>query len=194
MFIGRTTSWYRPYYVVASGRGYRVENIHFYKDNSILVSTNHGWLEKQNGVDIDSIEIPVDEIKVKKKENFDGKVFVISKGKESYSNELLCELYIPADMLGIHFVENKIEYKTQVRAIYKGVNDIRISAYVKSIDEKLNEIRNQYEQLHKECDGYNLYSHMENILDKLDKMKELAKQYIEEKNRINNLTIDDIEL
>ena len=97
-------------------------------------------------------------------------------------------------MLDIQFVENKIEYKTQVRAIYKGVNDIYISAYIKSIDGEINSIRNQYEEIYKACDGYNLGFHTEDIIENLDKLKDLAEQYIEEKKRMENLTIDDIDI
>lgn len=194
MLIQRTASWYRPYYITASGRGYKVGKIHFYKDGKILVSSNSGWLENQNGIDIESLELPIDEIKTKRKEKFDGEVFAISKGKENYSNELLAELYIPADMLGVHFVENKIEYNTQVRAIYKGSNGIYISAYVKSIDGELNSIRKQYEEVYKACDGYNLGYHTENIVEKLDNLKTLAEQYIKAKKQMENLTIDDIDI
>lgn len=194
MFIGKKSHWYRPYYVVASGREYKVERIHFYKDNAIFVSSRSGWLEKQSGADIEGFEIPIDEIKVKRKTNFDGKVFAISRGKETYGNDLTVELYIPADMLDIHFVENRIEYKTQVRAIYKGSNDVYISSYVKSIDGELNSIRNQYEEIYKDCDGYNLGYHTENILEKLDSLRVLAEQYIEAKKIMESLTIDDVEI
>lgn len=194
MIITRATSFYRPYFVVASGREYRVEKIHFYNDGKILVSTNSGWLENENERDIESVELPIDEIKARRKENFDGKVFVISKGKESYTNELLAELYIPAEMFDVHFVENKIEYKNQVRAIYKGTNGIYISKYIKSIDGKLSAIRKQYEEVYEACDGYNLGYHTEDIIKNLDKLKALAEQYIEEKKRVESLTIDDIEL
>lgn len=193
MIITRAASFYRPYYVMASGREYQVDKIHFYKDGKILVSTNSGWLENENGRDIECLELPIDEIKTKRKESFDGKVFVISKGKD-YSNDLICELYIPSDLLDIHFVENKIEYKTQVRAIYKGSQGIYISSYVKSIDKELNAIRNEYEAIYKDCDGYNLGYHTEDILIKLDSLKTLAEKYIEEKKRVGNLTIDDIDV
>ena len=194
MFIGKKYSCYRPYYMVASGREYKVEQIHFYKDNKILVSSRSGWLEKQSGADIKCIELPIDEIKVKRKINFDGKVFAISKGKEDYGTDLTADLYIPADMLDIQFVENVIQYKTQVRAIYKGLNDIYISDYIKSIDGVLSSIRNQYEEIYKDCDGYNLGYHTGNILEKLDSLRVLAEQYIEEKKRVESLTIDDIKL
>lgn len=194
MIISRAENWYRPYYITASGRGYKVEKIHFYKDDKILVSTNSGWLEKESGADITSLELPIDEIKTKRKEKFDGSVFAISLGKESYTNDLLAELYIPAEMLDIHFVENIIKYKNQVRAIYKGANDIYISTYIKSLNGELNEIRNQYEEVYKACDGYNLGYHTEDIIKKLDMLKALAEQYIEEKKRVESLTIDDIEV
>lgn len=194
MLMTRKISCYRPYYVEASGREYKVEKIHFYKDGKILISTNSGWLEKESGADIESLEIPVDEIKAKRKENFDGKVFVISKGKEEYGNDLIAEIYIPAEMFDVQFVENKIQYKTQVRAIYKGTNDIYINAYVKSIDGELNAIRKQYEEIYKACDGYNLGYHTEDIMSKLEALKELAEQYIKAKEQMEKLTIDDIKL
>ena len=194
MLISRKADWYRPYYLIASGREYKVERIHFYKDDKILVSTNSGWLENSNDVDLKSIKLPIDEIKTRRKEKFDGKVFVISKGKESYTEDLLAELYIPSDMLDIQFVENKIEYKNQVRAIYKGVNDIHISTHIKSIDGELNSIRKEYEEVYKACDGYNLGFHTNKIIENLDKLKALAEQYIKEKQRVENLTIDDIDL
>lgn len=194
MLLKRKAEWYRPYYVVASGKEYKVEKIHFYKDDKILVSTSSGWLENSKGVDIENLELHVDEIKVKRKVKFDGKIFVISKGKEAYGNDLISEMYIPAEMFDIHFVENKIKYKTQVRAIYKGLNDIYISTYIKSIDGKLNEIRKEYEKLFETCSGYDFAYHTESVIERIDTMKALAKQYIEEKERIENLTIDDIDI
>lgn len=194
MLVRRKASWYRPYYIVASGRVYKLERMHFYKDNKILVSSNNGWLENSNGLDIESIELPIDEIKVKRKENFNGEIFAISKGKESYGDDLLAELYIPAEMFGIHFVEHVIKYNSQVRAIYKGSNDIHIDTYVKSIDGELNSIREQYEEIYKECDGYELQYHTKGIIEKLDMLKAIAQQFVKAKEQVENLTIDDIEL
>lgn len=195
MLIIRKSCWYRPYYMVASGREYKIERIHFYKDNAILVSTNSGWLEKQNGEDIESLELPIDEIKVKRKENFNGEIFAISKGKESYGVDLLAELYIPADMFGIHFVEHKIMYNSQVRAIFEGEQGIYITSYVKSLDGHLNAIRNEYEETYKRVNDTYLSIHKaENVLADIDRLKKLAEEFIAERKRIHGLTIDDIEL
>lgn len=198
MLISRVEKWCRPYCITASNnKSYKLENIHFYKDNKILVSTGHGWFEKQVGNitrDIESLELPIDEIKVKRKEAFNGEVYIISKGKDNYSSDLLAELYIPSEMLNIQFVENTIMYDYQVRAIYKGTDGIFINTYVKSIDEKLSSIRNQYEELHKACEMFKLNYNAEDILENIDKLKALAEQYITEKKRIKGLTINDIDL
>ena len=97
-------------------------------------------------------------------------------------------------MLNIQFVENNIEYKTQVRAIYKGANGIYISSYVKSLDGELNKIKGEYEDIYKACDGYNLGYHTEDIIEKIDNLKALAEQYVKEKQLMESLTIDDIDL
>ena len=198
MLIARQENWYRPYFIEAKGREYKVEKIHFYEDDKILVSTNSGWLERikfegtDHTEDIRTLELPIDEIKTRRKEKFDGEVFIISQGKESYSNYLLAELYIPAEMLDVHFEKNVIQYKTQVRAIYKGANGIHIDKYVKSIDGELQEISGQYEEIYKGCDRYNLGYYTEDVIEKLDKLKALAEQYVEAKKRIESLTIEDV--
>ena len=145
MKITRASSFYRPYYVLVNYKWYKVNKINFYEKDSILVSSNSGWLENSNGGDITELELPVDEIKLKRKENFDGSVFVISRGKESYGNDVLADLYIPAEMLNIHFVKHEIAYKTQVRAIYQGEQDIYISKYVENIKiKKIFEFLSKY--------------------------------------------------
>ena len=143
---------------------------------------------------VENIELPIDEIKVKRKEKFDGEVFAISKGKEDYGTDLIAELYIPAEMLDIQFVENVIKYNSNVYAIYKGANEIRIEKYIKSIDGELKEIEKQYEEVYKACDRYNLGYHTKDIIENLDKLKALAEQYVEAKKRVESLTIDDIDL
>ena len=121
-------------------------------------------------------------------------MFIISRGKEAYGTETEADLYIPAELLNIHFTENKIEYKTQIRAIYRGDNDIYISRYIKSLDDDLRKIRAEYDALIENCSGYRFTDKTENIIEDLEKLQTLAKQYLQEKQRIEALTIDDITL
>ena len=195
MIIKRSIDWYRPYYFVASGKQYKVNRIHFYEDGKIICSSESQWLENKNGCDITEINIPVDEIKVKRKEKFDGTVFAISKGVEKYGTEKIADLYIPASMLNIHFVEYKIMYGYQIRKISEGDNDIYIMQYVKSLDVKLNTIRSKYEEVYNKVSDTELYIGLiDNVLEQIDKLKHLAIEYKEEEERLHNLTIDDIEI
>ena len=192
MRIGIVSNWYRPYYVVASNRTYKVDSIIFYKDNEIIVKSNSGWLEKKTGGDIKEIELPIDKIKTKRKENLEGRVFVISKGKESYGTDIIADLYIPADMLGIHFVEYEIKYQ-QLRAVYEGEQSIQISTVIKSLTDTLCSIRNEYEQIYKQLDDSSMsITKADIVYENIDKLKELAEKYKAEQKRVHDLTVEDV--
>lgn len=193
MLIGRT-NWYRPYRIFANNTTYTVDKIHFYKDNEILVSTQSGWLEDKNGRDIMNIDLPIEEIKLKRKFKLDGTVFIMSKGK-SWAGELEAELYIPADMLGVHFVEHKIMCHKLVCAVYEGEQNIYISSCIKTLDGELYAIRDEYEKVYNSVsDSYLAVHNSDEVLANIDRLKELAEKYIAERKRVHNLTIDDIEL
>jgi hypothetical protein len=194
MKIGQVNNFYRPYYVLVNNKWYQVKKIKFYKDNEILVESQSGWLEKVDG-DIKEVKLPIEKIKLKRKENFDGTVFIISRGKEWCGNDTMADLYIPADMLDIHFTRHEIAYKTQVRAIFEGEQGIYISHCVKLLDSKLHIIRGQYEEVYKKVsDSCLAVCQSEQVLDDIDKLKELAEKFIAERKRVHNLTIDDIEI
>ena len=195
MKLTRVKGWYRPYYVTANNKGYKVNTIKFYKDNEIIVSSNSGWLENKNNMDIIEIVLPVEEVKVRRKVKFDGEVFIISLGKEDHGNETIADVYIPADMLDIHFVEHKIMYNSQVRAVFEGEQGIYITSYVKSLDGCLNAIRNEYEETYKRVSDTDLsINKAEDVLADIDRLKKLAEEFITERKRIHDLTIDDIEI
>lgn len=193
MTIGRV-GCYRPYRVVANNTAYTVDKIHFYKDNEILISSQSGWVEDKNGRDIMNIDLSVEEIKLKRKLKFDGTVFIMSKGKD-WASELRAELYIPADMMGVHFVKHEIVYHKLVCAVYEGEQNIYISSCVKMLDTELYAIRDEYEKVYNSVsDSYLAVHNSDEVLANIDRLKELAEKYIAERKRVHNLTIDDIEL
>jgi hypothetical protein len=193
MKIGRETNWYRPYAVSVNSKAYKIRKIHFYNTEGIVVSSNSGWLETKQS-DIKEVELPIEELKLKRKVKFDGTVFIISKGREPYGYDTEADLYIPADMLNIHFVEHKIMYSTQIRAIYEGEQGIYIATYVKCLDEDLRSIRAEYEEVYKRVTDSDLSIKGDGVLADIDKLKELAEEFIAERKRIHSLTIGDIEI
>ena len=191
MKITRLEKWYRPYFIIANDRNYKVNTINFYKDNNVIVRSSSGWLETEKG-DITELELPIDEIKMKRKEKFDGSVFAISLGKDS--GYIIADLYIPADMLNIHFVRHEIKYQ-QLRAIYEGEQGIYISVYVKSLTVELEAIRDEYEALYKQLDGYNMKTEkIEIFYNKINRLKELAEKFKAEQKRVYELKVEDIEI
>ena len=194
MLIGRGANWYRPYRVGTNNTVYTLDKIHFYKDDKIMVTYNYGWFSNKNDGDITNIELPVEEIKLKRKIKFDGTVFIMSKGKD-WSGELKAELYIPADMLNIHFVENEIINNKYVNAIYEGEQNIYISVCIKMLDRELYAIRDEYEKIYRRIDDSCLAVYdSDKVLADIDRLKEIAEKYIAERKRIKGLTIDDIEI
>ena len=191
--LKREANWYRPYYVVVNDRQYRVDNLKIYQDGKILVETG-SWFENERGRDIEVVNLPVDKIILRRKEKFDGNVFAMTH-KESYGNETLIDVYIPAEILDIKFVGYKIEYK-QLKVAYSGEQDIYITSYIKSLDSHLWEIEESYMEIYKQAGDYALRNKTgddgENLIGLLDKMKEIVVEYITEKKRVANLTVDEV--
>ena len=191
--LKRETKWYRPYYAVVNDRQYKVDNLKIYQDGKILVDTG-SWFENERGRDIEVVNLPVDKIILRRKEKFDGNVFAMTH-KEKYGSDTLVDVYIPAETLGIKFVEYKIKYK-QLIATYSGEQDIYITSYIKSLDSHLWEIEESYMEIYKQAGDYALRNKTgddgENLIGLLDKMKELVVEYITEKKRVANLTVDEV--
>lgn len=189
----RQNGYYRPYSIVVNNKGYYVNNIHLYNDDGIVTSTGCGWFER-NGypTDIESIELPINEIKLRRKPKFDGVVFA-TISRDYALNDTRAELYIPCDMLGIHFTCNRLEKGVwQVYKVYDGEQEIHIKQYAFSVDEKLKDIRDKYDKLYKDSEPYRLISYSDEVISNLDKMRELMEDYRAELVRLNSLTIDDI--
>lgn len=187
----RMGSCNRRYYVYVNDKGYYVEDIVFYQDGKLLVSSGRGWLENAECCDIWNIELPVDTIKLKRKAVFNTRdVYILSNGK-NFHGELTAVLYIPADMLNIKFAEHFLR-SYRVLARYTGNDGIVLEKYIKAVDGKLNELFAEYEQAHRDVDVYNMsLQKAELVLANIDKMKAIAEAYKEEKKRLYYLTVED---
>lgn len=78
-------------------------DIIFYTPNGVELTIDRGWLSNE-GTDIKSIELPIDDVKTRKKVSFDkNEVFL-------YINTL----YIPSEMVNLTYEGEKLEYETSV--------------------------------------------------------------------------------
>lgn len=191
------------YIATVNNKKYYAHNIYFYKDNEVCLHCEYHNLvcytdeKMEHSYSIDEFELPIKEIKLRRKVKFDGEVFIISKGN-SYGY-LHCDIYIPSDMLDIQFEKRFLtEDKEEIKAIYKSSSNFYIEIYEKFIKryvyDKLKDIEDQFGEISCCVNRYDLRKSPKDILEKLDKLNSIAKSYIEEKERIDNLTIDDIDM
>lgn len=196
MIIKRSSNWYRSYYIELSTGMYEVDDIVFYNNDGIICNTDCGWLSNGNigysGNDITSIELPVDSIKLRRKLKFDGEVFAMTH-KERFGNETKATLYIPADMFNIKFDKHHISLDN-LFASYIGDNGIKIDQFVKHLTGGINELRNAYDEELKHIETYHLHGKMNDIdevIEHLSKMLNLAKAVKVERERLDNMTVEE---
>lgn len=191
MIIKRSSNWYRPYRIKLSTGVYCLDNIAFYDGDNIICEAGRGWLEGKGG-DITSIELPVDSIKLRRKLKFDGEVFAMTH-KEQFDNETKATLYIPANMLNIKFDKYYISLDI-LWASYIGDNGIKISQVVKHLTGKMNELRGAYDVESTQVETYHLHGGMndiDEIIEHLSKMLDLAKAVKDERERLDNMTVEE---
>lgn len=189
----------RKYAVTVHDKLYYIDNIIFYKDNQIVLYTNQGWLETKTDTgtrDISCLEIPAEEIKLKRKPNaFDGTTYIIAYGKD-WSGHLKATLYIPAADLGIHKVAYELKQNgNYVYTIWKGTRGIHIEIHTKTLCDTLYDFRNEYEETYKAVSDTDMaIDKEETFLENLNKLITLAEEYFAERKRLANLRVEDLDL
>lgn len=191
--IQTVSPWYRPMYLVASDKTYRVDKFVFFHPEleKIMLTCNKGWLETKKAKDIKSIELPQAELKRKTKINLStNEAFVISLGKEPYGPDLICELYIPIQMLNIKFIKY-IKSTDYLYAIWEGEQDIYIQEYKGNLGKHKQVLRSEYEEILDSIGGYNLEYHLNTTLDNIQALYKKALEFNIEAERVKNLTIEE---
>ena len=185
--LERTSNWYRPYTVVASGKEYLLENIHFYDENGVVVSSGSGWLQSINGMDIEEIELPVDKVTRRNKEKFDGEVFGLTF--RSY-NETRLVLYIPISILNIKYDCKRKMYGDRIYECYKGDQNIYLTKYVESLDAKLRLIKNDYSALYESVELFEMERNADKAIQNLKQMIETIEKFKEERKNIDSIVVE----
>ena len=184
---------YRLMYLVASDKTYKVDKFIFFNPETeeVVLTYYNGWLQNKAGKDIKSIELPQVHLKRKTKVNLSiNEAFVISLGKDVYGTDLICELYIPVDMLNIKFIKY-VKSTDYLYAIWEGNQDIYIQEYKGNLGKHKHILCDEYEKILKEVDGYHLESHLTTTLDNIQALYKKALEFSKEAERVKNLTIDE---
>jgi hypothetical protein len=91
----KAASWFNPFFVNVGFKHYEIKEIYLYRPDGTFIRNCTGWFGDNN--QLDSLKIPA--VILRRTPKFDGKTFVISKGREEFgtNKQLLCHLYIPIE-------------------------------------------------------------------------------------------------
>ena len=189
VILNKNYAWYRPYHY---GK-YVIKNIKFYNENGVVIETNNGWLEN-NKKDLDYIGLNIDDIQLKRKEDFSLKgAFMISKGKD-YSDELGAELYINVELVNLHFTEYKKEYDS-IRKYYKGIDfdnqEFEVAENVKWLKGDYYKYSSILEDKVKNFNARTYDLDEEILNDFIKDIKKYGKKLLKEKEKIENYSVED---
>lgn len=192
--IGKGVAWYRPYRTRVNGVERIVDKIHIYNEDGIILTIGQGWLESGVGFnrkDIEHFDLEVDELKLKRKEKFDGTVFILSV-KSDYSNEKKCDLYIPNSLVQFKKVKRHITKGYSWSVVDTWESEILGATYEQyrhdlRVGEKLVKLKEEFETVKKH---YEFEVDSEDILEKINTLMELKAEYDKEVERIENIDLD----
>lgn len=187
--LGKQYSWYRPYYYDK----YVIKEIKFYDKNGIVVENPSGWVENKHK-DLDYISLDIDEIKLKRKEDFNLKgAFIISKGK-SYADELEAVLYINVDLVNLHFTEYKKEFDS-IRKYYKGVDfdnqEFEIAESVKWLKENWYTYQKIVQENAKKLENIYYDTTIDEVAECIKNIKKYADKMFKERQKVESYSVED---
>ena len=187
--LGKQNNWYRPYYYDK----YIIDEIVFYDNNGVVIKNSSGWLENERQ-DLEYIILNIDEILLKRKEDFSIKgAFIISKGKD-YANELKATLYINVNLVNLHFTEYKKEYDS-IRKYYVGTDSnnqkFEVVENVKWLKENWYNYQAIVQENAKKLDHIYYDTTINEVAECIKNIKKYADKMFKERQRVESYSVDD---
>ena len=189
IILSKDYAWYRPY----KYDKYIIKNIKFYDKNGIVIEVGSGWLEN-NHKDLDYLKLNIDEIQLKRKEDFSIKgAFMISKGKD-FSDELGADLYINIELVNLKFGGYKKEYDN-IRKYYVGSdydNQVfEVSSNVKWLKENWYKYQAIVQENAKKLENIYYDTTIDEVAECVKNIKKYADKMFKERQLIESYSIED---
>ena len=189
IILSKDYAWYRPY----KYDKYIIKNIKFYDENGIVIEVGSGWLENNNK-DLDYVKLNIDEIQLKRKEDFSIKgAFIISKGKD-FSDELGADLYINIELVNLKFGGYKKEYDN-IRKYYVGSDydnqEFEVSSNVKWLKENWYKYQAIVQENAKKLENIYYDTTIDEVAECVKNIKKYADKMFKERQIIENYSIED---
>lgn len=189
IILSKDYAWYRPY----KYDKYIIKNIKFYDENGIVIEVGSGWLEN-NHKDLDYVKLNIDEIQLKRKEDFSIKgAFMISKGKD-FSDELGADLYINIELVNLKFGGYKKEYDN-IRKYYVGSDydnqTFEVSSNVKWLKENWYKYQAIVQENAKKLENIYYDTTIDEVAECVKNIKKYADKMFKERQLIESYSIED---
>jgi len=189
IILSKDYAWYRPY----KYDKYIIKNIKFYDENGIVIEVGSGWLEN-NHKDLDYVKLNIDEIQLKRKEDFSIKgAFMISKGKD-FSDELGADLYINIELVNLKFGGYKKEYDN-IRKYYVGNDydnqEFEVSSNVKWLKENWYKYQAIVQENAKKLENIYYDTTIDEVAECVKNIKKYADKMFKERQLIESYSIED---
>lgn len=189
IILSKDYAWYRPY----KYDKYIIKNIKFYDENGIVIEVGSGWLEN-NHKDLDYVKLNIDEIQLKRKEDFSIKgAFMISKGKD-FSDELGADLYINIELVNLKFGGYKKEYDN-IRKYYVGSDydnqEFEVSSNVKWLKENWYKYQAIVQENAKKLENIYYDTTIDEVAECVKNIKKYADKMFKERQLIESYSVED---
>ena len=182
----KQTDWYRPLFVtLENGDEVQLDSIVVYDENGIVVQNNYGYFDNDMEIEIK------EEVKRKRKENYNQKENYVVRSKKDYSNDIVYKLYIYRDNINLQFLG--FEKVTDLIIAKYNINGGEFRILHTTISGNKYIYGNRFKELKNEIKDYSLPMDEEELDMICKELIEVNKKIIEEKKRIEDFKIESME-
>lgn len=182
----KQTDWYRPLFVtLENGDEVQLDSIVVYDENGIVVQNNYGYFDNDMEIEIK------EEVKRKRKENYNQKENYVVRSKKDYSNDIVYKLYIYRDNINLQFLG--FEKVTDLIMAKYNINGGEFRILHTTISGNKYIYGNRFKELKNEIKDYSLPMDEEELDMICKELIEVNKKIIEEKKRIEDFKIESME-
>lgn len=182
----KKADWYRPLFVtLENGDEVQLDSIVVYDENGIVVQNNYGYFDNDMEIEIK------EEVKRKRKENYNQKENYVLRSKKDYSNDIVYKLYIYRDNVNLQFLG--FEKVTDLIMAKYNINGGKFRILHTTISGNKYIYENRFKELKNEIKDYSLPMDEEELDMICKELIEVNKKIIEEKKRIEDFKIESME-
>lgn len=182
----RQENWFRPLFVtLENGDEVQLDGIVVYDENGIVVQNNFGYFDNDMEIEIK------EEVKRKRKENYNQKENYVLRSKKDYSNDIVYKLYIYRDNVNLQFLG--FEKTADLIMAKYSINGGEFKILYTTISGNKYIYESRFKELKNEIKDYSLPMEEEELDMICKELIEVNKKIIEEKKRIEDFKIESME-